>query len=498
MSEQYDVVIGLEIHVQLNTKSKLFCACSNDSYEATPNTNICPICTGHPGTLPVLNEQAVESILRLGTALGCELADESLFARKHYFYPDLPKGYQISQYETPFCTGGSMLVERPDGSEFTVTFERLHLEEDAGKLVHKGRVSHVDLNRAGTPLIECVTDPVIASPSDARLFLQSLRQLVRYVGVSEADMQKGHLRCDANISLRPVGETTLYPKTEIKNVNSFRFVEQALEYEIERQTALWKAGTPVDTPTTRGYNESTGETVEQRRKEGQADYRYFPEPDLPPVTVHDDWRSALQRHLPELPRAKKQRFMRRFGLSKEQANLLTDDRDVANVYEGVVSELTEWVDSFDPEQDILPEESQRLTQAAAKWFIGPLFRHLKDSGRTIHQLSPTLENIAELIALQYNGDISSSAAQTIWDVMLETGQDPSQIKEEKGLGQIQDLSAIQSVVDTVVSTHADAVADYKGGKEQSLQFLVGQVMKETRGAADPEKAREALLQTLRK
>ncbi|MCA9387650.1 MAG: Asp-tRNA(Asn)/Glu-tRNA(Gln) amidotransferase subunit GatB, partial [Candidatus Andersenbacteria bacterium] len=335
---ELEPVIGLEIHVQLKTKSKMFCRCSNDAEGVAPNTHICEVCTGQPGTLPVPNEEAVEMILRAGLALGSELPDFTKFDRKHYFYPDLPKGYQISQYEEPFCVGGTVEVEREDGSQFIVEMERLHLEEDAGKLVHEHGRSGVDLNRAGTPLIECVTKPVVKSAADARLFLQELRRTMRYLGVSDADMEKGHLRCDANISMRPVGDNKLYPKTEIKNVNSFKFVEQALEFEIVRQTGLWEKGTPVDVETTRGFDPSTGKTIEQRTKEGAADYRYFPEPDIPPFVIDATRRSALARHLPELPARKRARFVDQFGLSRESAFTIVDDKSTSDFYENVLSE----------------------------------------------------------------------------------------------------------------------------------------------------------------
>ncbi len=492
-----ETVIGLEIHVQLKTKTKLFCGCRNAFDAPAPNTYICEVCTGQPGTLPVVNREAVEGILKTGTALGCNLPDFARFSRKHYFYPDLPKGYQITQYEEPFCLGGGLDVEREDGTTFRVDLLRIHLEEDAGKLVHAAGRTGVDLNRAGAPLMECVTLPCVKSPEDARTFLQELQRTMRALGVSDADMEKGQMRCDANISLRPKGEEKLYAKTELKNLNSPRFIERALLYEVARQTRLWEEGTPVNKETTRSWNQEDNTTHELRDKEGAADYRYFPEPDIPPFLVDDAWRSTVARHLPELPGAKRKRFREEYGLARGDVTVLAGDPDVADYFEEVTSELDEWVKSFDSGPNLPERDLKKLAKLAASWISTELFKLLKEEGISMIQTKISPENFAELLAMLYKRNIGSSAAQEVLKVMAETGGDPSQIVEERGLTQVSDTGAIRKIVAEVLAEHTTVADEFRSGKGNALQFLVGQVMKRSKGVADPQLARQLLEEALK-
>lgn len=508
-------VIGLEIHVQLKTKSKMFCGCDNRAEDDPPNTAVCPVCMGHPGTLPVTNRQAVEWGVRVGLALNCEIPEHSKFDRKNYFYPDLPKGYQISQYDEPIAKSGYFefsvpTKEKNERTAARVRITRAHLEEDAAKLLHGNEgASFVDFNRAGTPLVEIVTEPDFHSPLEAKTFLQELRLLMRYLKVSDADMEKGNLRCDANISLRPViddpkkekgSAMQLYPKTEIKNINSFRAVERALEYEIERQTRIWEEGGPLMVSTTRGWNDQRQVTEEQRTKEAAHDYRYFPEPDLPTLELAEI-AAEMRRTLPELPQARRQRFVREFGFPAADARTLTDDPELAEYAEQVISELAEWLRSL-PELEGTSEEiwtahKSKLAKLISGWLLSKLGGLMAQEKVAMKTLKITPENFAELIALIYGNKISSSAAQTILLEMMRTGADPSHVMEEKNLGQMSDEAELETVVARVLIHHPQQVQEYKAGKAQVIKFLVGVIMKETEGRANPKRAEEMLAEKMR-
>lgn len=483
---EIEPVIGLEVHVQLKTKSKMFCSCPNIFGDVPPNSAICPICLGYPGTLPVPNRQAIAWTQLVGAALNCELARESKFDRKSYFYPDLPKGYQISQYDKPFCRRGSLL-----GVDIT----RVHLEEDAAKNTHPPGANYtlVDFNRAGTPLIEIVTEPDIRTPAQAKAFLQELQRIMRALGVSDADMEKGQLRCDANISVREKGSSTLNPKTEVKNLNSFRYVARALAYEVDRQTRayaeLWngvrypgqKVPDPLSRPSTRGFDTRTGRTVPQRTKEEAADYRYFPEPDIPPFTFSNDELRQVAIRLPELPRAKSERLQRQFSLAPAQAQLLADIPHLADFFEQTVSELQQ----LDKEQPaISPREVAPLVLRA----VNMILRELR--GRPLNRTTPA--NFAELVVLAHRGAVNPSALPQILDEMERTGGDPDHIIDKLGLGRLDDKENLTASVREVVAAHQDVVAKIKAGKTSALRFLIGQVMAKTRGQANPAVIEELL------
>ena len=409
-------VIGLEIHIQTRTKSKMFCDCSNDGENQKPNTTVCPICLGHPGTLPVANKKAVEFGLMMALALNCQINKKSIWARKNYFYPDLPKGYQISQFEEPLAIEGHLTV-LANKEESRIGIERLHLEEDAAKNFHSKEKTLVDYNRGGTPLMEIVTNPDFKTPAQAKAFLQELRLMARYLKVSSADMEKGHLRCDANISLRKPGETKLYPKTEIKNLNSFKSVERALEYEIKRQTDLWNQGTPPNYQSTRGWNEKLLKTEEQRDKEESADYQYFPEPDLPPLIFTKEAIDQIQQKLPELPRDKRVRLEKEYLVNSVDAKILVEDENVADYFEQVLTEARAWLESMgDPmgtSEEIWQLNRQRLTKLVTGWLLSELFKLLKEESKSILDIKITPENFAEFISIVYKRKVNSSAAQVL-------------------------------------------------------------------------------------
>lgn len=490
---QLEPVIGLEIHVQLKTDSKMFCACPNIFGDVPPNTAVCPICLGHPGTLPVPNQTAIEWIYKAGAALNCELAKLSKFDRKHYFYPDLPKGYQISQYDQPFCTSGKLEV-MVDGELLPVRIHRIHLEEDAAKNTHPTGAKHslVDYNRAGTPLIEIVTEPDIASPAHAKAFLQELQKIIRTLGISDADMEKGQMRCDANISLRPVGDSALYPKTEIKNVNSFRFVEKALQYEITRQTTLWEQG---QTPShaTRGFNSDKGITTEQRTKEAAADYRYFPEPDIPPFEFTDEDIARFIADLPELPGQRRERFAGQYGLPETLAAQLVANKEVAYLFEDTVSEIKQ----IDNEQvDISPNTIPDLIIIAAKICLREVRDIMTKNNLTYQHLNISANNLAEVVIMVQQGHLNSNAILPLLTAMQNTGGEPEPLIEKLGLKQVSDTNELEQWVDQVIIENPDAVAKIKGGNEATLQFLMGQVMAKSRGQANPPKVLELLRQKI--
>lgn len=475
---KYIPVIGMEIHVELKTKSKMFCRCKNGlDLEKEPNSNICPVCTAQPGTLPVANEEAIKFVQKAGLALNCQIAEVSKFDRKNYFYPDIPKGYQISQYDQPLCEHGWVEI---DGKKVGIT--RIHMEEDTGKLVHpKGtNYSLVDFNRAGVPLMELVTEPDIETGSEARLFCQKLQQIFRYLEISDADMEKGHMRCEVNISLHKEGEEKLSgTKAEIKNLNSFKVVEKAVDFEIKRQTEILEKGEKV-IQETRGWDENRGETVSQRKKESAHDYRYFPEPDIPPMRFSPEYVEALKRELPELPDAKAKRFVEEYGLSRENVEVIVSDKSLASYFEQVVSEIDEMMNC----EEVLADKG-KCTKLAANYIVSELQKHLVKNTETIKDIKITPENYAELIGLVADGKINSSAAQTVLEEMYATGGDPSQIIEAKGLLQVSDEGVLETVVDEVLAKNQKSVDDFRAGKQNALQFLMGQVMAASKGKANP-------------
>ncbi len=487
---KYIPVIGMEIHVELKTESKMFCDSKNgQGLETEPNVNICPVCTGQPGTLPVANQQAIEFVQKAGLALNCDLARISKFDRKNYFYPDIPKGYQISQYDQPLCEHGHIDIE---GREIGIT--RIHMEEDTGKLVHpKGAdYSLVDFNRAGVPLMELVTEPDIETGKEARLFCQKLQQIFRYLEISDADMEKGHMRCEVNISLHKEGEDKLSgTKAEIKNLNSFKVVEKAVDFEIKRQTEILEKSDRV-IQETRGWDENRGETVAQRKKESAHDYRYFPEPDIPPMRFSDEYVEDLKRQLPELPDAKYRRFIEEYKLSKENAEVITGDKNLAEYFEDVVSEAREKIQS----EEIKASED-RMVKLAANYIVSELQKHLVKNYETIRDVKITPENYAELVGFLADGKINSSAAQVVLEEMYATGAEPHQVIREKNLEQVNDVGELEKITDDVLAKNQKSVEDYKAGKENALQFLMGQVMKETKGKANPKVVIDILKQKIK-
>jgi aspartyl-tRNA(Asn)/glutamyl-tRNA(Gln) amidotransferase subunit B len=493
---KYIPVIGMEIHVELKTKSKMFCDSKNGlGEEGEPNIHICPVCTGQPGTLPVPNRQAIEFVQLAGLALNCAINLDSKFDRKNYFYPDLPKGYQISQYDQPLCQNGVLEILNPKSEILNnnkiqnsniktkkIGITRIHLEEDTGKLIHDrdGKSTLIDFNRAGVPLMELVTEPDFESGIEARLFCQKLQQICRYLGISDADMEKGHMRCEANISLYKDGEEKLSgTKVEVKNINSFRFVEKAIDYEIQRQAEALENGEKI-IQETRGFDSNKNITVSQRTKESAHDYRYFPEPDIPPLKFTEQYISELKNKLPELPDQKSKRFKEEYALSDSDIEILTLEKDMADYFEQVVSELKEKISS----EEISCSED-KLVKLAVNYLITETRKHLAENNHNVRDIRISPENYAELIGLVADGKINSSAAQTVLSEMYKTGDDPSRIIEEKNLLQVSDIRELEEIVQKVLETNAQSVADYKNGKTNALQFLVGQVMRETKGKANP-------------
>jgi aspartyl-tRNA(Asn)/glutamyl-tRNA(Gln) amidotransferase subunit B len=484
-------VIGLETHVQLNTKTKLFCACSNAADDNHPNSAICSVCLGEPGVLPVPNEDAVKSAILLGLALNGEIAEISKFDRKNYFYPDLPKAYQISQYDKPVMENGHLDVHAPgEDAPTRIGIERLHLEEDAAKNIHgeNGR-SFVDFNRGGTPLCEIVTRPHFHNAAEARAYVMELRTIVRTLGVSDGDMEKGQLRCDVNISMRRIQddgtpEAELHPKTEIKNVNSFKAIERAIEYEIKRQTKLWEAGNPPSITVTRGWNDAKQQTTEQRAKEGEADYRYFPEPDIPPMNLVDMEKDIAAR-MPELPAAKRRRYIDEYNFRPQDAYQLVEYPALATFAEHAISELDAWLQAQpDISPDDAPAERRKLMKLLSSWLLNKLPGLLSERKGSIETMKVNAENFAELIKMIAGGDVTAANALKILDAMLESGGDPSHIMEDMGAKRVDDTDALESVLDTVFEANPDEFERLKNGEKKLIQFMVGQVMKETRGNAD--------------
>lgn len=505
---KYIPVIGLEIHAELNTKTKMFCRCAN-GYELKekPNKNICPICLGHPGTLPVINRQAIEWTILTGLALNCQVARQTKFDRKNYFYPDLPKGYQISQYDQPLTYRGHLRVGKKE-----IGIIRIHLEEDTGKLTHITDGTLVDLSRAGTPLMELVTEPAIKSAQEAKEFCQIYQQILRYLAISEADMEKGQMRCEANVSvqragkfvidqgeIKPLLDYQINPKVELKNINSFRALEKAIEYEIKRQTKALKNGEKL-IQETRGWDENKKITFSQRVKETASDYRYFPEPDLPPLEITTELIDKLRATLPELPPQKLARFVRQYHFNPAEAKIIVSNKKIADYTEQVISELLGWLVAL-PEvegtaEEIWQKEGKKIVKIVSNWMINRLFNNLNEQKITIDQCRVTPENFAEFITLIYQNKINNLAAQQILAIMVDTGHDPSDILTEKKLGQIDDTKKITEIIDQIITANPKVVQDFKAGKENALKFLIGQVMRETKGKANPQIINQILKEKL--
>lgn len=480
---KYEPVIGLEVHAELATASKMFCSCPVvDTTQTEPNISVCPVCAGMPGSLPVVNQQAVEFGMRVALALECEIQHTSIFARKNYFYPDLPKGYQISQFEYPLALRGRMLVNTSEG-EHLIRITRVHLEEDAGKLshVHNGKEDYslVDLNRAGVPLLEIVSEPDMHSIEDVRAYATNLRAIVRAVGANSGDMEKGVLRFEANISIRPEGTTELGPRVEIKNLNSFRTMERGIAYELERQAKILDAGGKVDQET-RGWNEEKQATYVQRSKEDAHDYRYFTEPDLPPLIVDDAWIERVRAKLPELPAAKASRFVRDFGLTKIEAALLSTDAEGSEYFENCARAL-----------------KTAPKRTAATWLLGEIFAWINQSGETLATLKVSPAMLAELIETAQSGLINLNTAKTVLTEMLGSGKGAKAIIEEKGLAQISDNSFISDLVKNVLAQYPTELASYHAGKETLSNWFFGQVMKAAGGKANPGVLRAELEKQLK-
>jgi len=473
----YEIVIGLEVHTQLLTKSKMFCSCSTDYASTHPNTHVCPICLGMPGVLPVINEKAIEYTVMTALALNCTIPEYTKFDRKNYFYPDLIKGYQISQYDAPIGRGGWLTIDS-NGARKRINITRVHLEEDTAKLWHRGDYSLIDVNRSGVPLMEVVSEPEISSPAEAREYLIRLHNILRYLEVSTANMEEGSFRCDANISIRPSNSKKLLPKVEVKNMNSFKAVYQAMEYEAKRQGEVLEEGGDL-VQETRGWIDETGITVTQRTKEYADDYRYFPEPDLPPLVLDRAWIEEIRAKLPELPEARRDRFITQYGLPLYDANILTSSRAMADYFENCVKLI-------DPGN----------AKTVSNWILGDFSRMLHATNTEIENVKISPKHLAEMLDLVDNGTLSGPAAKAVFEEIFRSGKGAREIITEKKLSQISDAGEIREVVKQVLANNTGVVADYTSGKQQALTFIIGQVMKATRGRANPGTVREIIIQEL--
>ncbi len=477
---EFETVIGLEVHAQLLTRSKMYCGCSAAYASAEPNSHVCPVCLGLPGALPVINREALDYTIMTGLALGCSVPDYSKFDRKNYIYPDLMKGYQISQYDLPLCLGGHLDVE-VGGETRRVGIRRVHLEEDTARLVHRSAggetYSLVDVNRSGVPLMEIVSDPDLRSPEEARLYLVALRQILRYIGVSTANMEEGAFRCDANVSQRSIDGSVEGAKVEIKNMNSFRAVERALLFEVDRQREALRNGETIEQET-RGWVEDRGVTVSQRTKEFAHDYRYFPEPDLPPLVLDPADTVQIRERMPELPEARVSRFVDSFGLSREDAALLTVEKPVADYFEAAT------------------DGADRFARQLSIWITGEVFALMRERGLEIEQVNVAPRQLSQLIELVEAGEINQRTAKEVLIAVHETGSDPRSIVAERGLAQVSDEAQLESVARSVIEAHPAAVADYQSGKAAAIGFLIGQVMRQMRGTANPAIVRQILVAAL--
>ncbi len=459
----YATTIGLEVHAQLKTQSKMFCACPT-GYGAEPNSLVCPVCLGYPGAMPVMNAEAIRLTVMTGLMIGSRISEYSKFDRKSYFYPDMPKNYQISQYDKPLCEGGSVVIEL-DGTEKTIGITRIHLEEDVGKSTHLVRSSGVDFNRAGHPLMEIVTEPDMTSPAEAYAFLQALKQILLYIGVSDCNLEEGNMRCDVNVSMRPAGQAKLGTKAELKNLNTFKGVQAALHYEVERQSAQLGRGERI-VQETRRWDPDQGITTSMRTKEDAHDYRYFPEPDLMPVVLDRDAVEAIRAALPEMPRDRRRRFAEQYGLPVYDAGVLSADRAIADFFEAAAGA------SSNP-------------KAVSNWIMTEVLRVLTERDTTLAALPLTAPALAALVGLVDAGTINMTGAKTVFEVLVDSGGDPARIVKDRGLAQVSDTGVIETLVDKAIASNPQSVEDYRSGKKAALQFLVGQVMRESRGKANP-------------
>ena len=482
MHPEFEAVIGLEVHCQLSTQTKIFCSCPTGTGksvgELEMNTHVCPTCAGHPGTLPVLNKKVVEYAIKAGLATGCTINLKNIFARKNYFYPDLPKGYQISQYEQPICENGFLEIETPSGTQKKVNIQRIHMEEDAGKSLHMSGFSLVNLNRAGVPLIEIVTGPDMRYAEEAGAYLRALHSIVTCLGISDGNMEEGNFRCDANVSVRPVGSERLGTRTEIKNVNSFRFVEKAIQYEIARHIEVINSGGKI-IQETRTFDSARGVTLSMRSKEEAQDYRYFPDPDLIPVHLDAEWVESLRKSLPELPEQSKTRLMKDWGLSAYDAGLLSGSKSLLEYYESVIRQIAGG-DKKDAQN-----RAKSAAKPAANWVTGEVLRLLNETGTEISKSKLTPSHLAAILNGVLDQTLSSTGAKQVLAAVWDSGERVEEVVERLGLKQVNDDSALEPTIDKVIAAFPSQVAEYRAGKDKLLGFFVGQVMKESGGKANP-------------